>query len=481
MELETVGTGSPPHDLEAEKAVLGALMEDADCAVDVFAILREDDFYSHAHRTIFRAMKSIHDQQSMPDFVVLSSHLRDTGVLAAVGGPAYLIELTSGSLSTAAQHHALIVQQKAILRELLGAGREIHRLVHDSSLTLEEKLRGAERAVFLAGERRLAGDLVRVGEIAETVWEQVTHVLEGGEPVRGLATGFADLDEIMGGAKPGELIIIAARPAMGKTALVMNIALNVALGVGADPSRPPGAVAVFSLEMTAVSLTQRLMASLSRVRPDRWLRPGLPNEECERVYHAAELLAQAPIYLDESADVSASEMVGKLRRLQSRVGPISLIVVDYLQLMRSSRRIENRAQEIGEIARSLKAMSKTFQCPVLALSQLNRQAENRDDKRPQLSDLRESGSIEAEADLVGLIYRDSYYHSEPDEFGQPIAKAEEVAELIIAKHRNGPTDTVLLAFEGAYTKFQNLDHSSQDSYRKSMREQSNERKRTKKG
>ncbi|MCW5936178.1 MAG: replicative DNA helicase [Fimbriimonadaceae bacterium] len=459
----------PPNSPEAEMSALGAMLLSERGAVEATQILREDDFYYPSHTEIYRAILQLQRSGKPVDLVTLRIELEQRGTLEEVGGVAYLLEIGEAVPSaTNAEYYASIVQDLATLRRLETAGREIQSLVHDPELDAEEKVDTAEDMVFRVGERRVSKYFSSVKSLAKDFFTDVDHLFETQEPILGTQTGFTDLDNLTTGFYPGDLVIIAARPAMGKSSLALNMALNVA-------RERKGNVAVFSLEMTGAQLVRRIVSTISRVSMATLKKANLTSENFHRLTDGCEELYDLPIMIDDSSECTPVEMRLKCRRLKAD-GGLALIVVDYLQLMRgSNRRIENRTQEISEIARGLKGMAKDLNVPVIALAQLNRGVENRPDKRPMLSDIRESGSIEAEADMVMFIYRDEYYRRKeaPPEAGWN-PDAAEVAELIIGKHRNGPTGTVLLGFQPAYTRFTLLDDSSKSEYMRRLRSQNSD-------
>ncbi len=457
------GNFMPPQNQEAEMSALGAMLLSERGAEEIQAILTEDDFYVPAHREIYKAIRQLLLNSKAIDIVTLKNELTARGKLDEIGGIEYLMQITESVPSAGnAAFYAQIVQDKSTLRRLDEAGREIIQIVHEPEATADEKVDQAESAVFEVGRKRLGKYFKPVRSIAKEFFADVDLLMETGIPVLGMQTGFSDLDSLTTGFYPGDFVIVAARPAMGKTSLVLNFALNVAK-MGTKN------VAVFSLEMTGEQLVRRMIATLAGVPMNALKKANLSDRDYQKLTDACEDLYNLPLFIDDSSDLSPLEMRGKCRRLKAD-GGLSLIVVDYLQLMKGSRRTENRTQEISEIARSLKSMAKELEVPVIALSQLNRGVEARDNKRPMLSDIRESGSIEAEADLVMFIYRDEYYKRKehnPDAKFNP--DSAEVAELIIGKHRNGPTGTVLLGFQPAYTRFTLLDSESKESYSRSSR------------
>ncbi len=445
---------------EAEMSTLGSMMLSRFAAEEVAAILGEEDFYRPAHRDIYRAMLQLLRNNKVIDLVTVTAELIDRDRLRAVGGEDYLIQIAEYVPSPAnSQYYAGIVLDKSTLRRLESAGREIVGMVRSpNETTADERVNEAEKIVFEVGQRRLGTYFSPVQSLAHKFFADIDQIIESGEPNLGTATGFHDLDVKLTGLYPGELSIIAARPSMGKTTLVLDIALRIA-------RQKLGNIAIFSLEMGAVQLVRRLVSMVSSVNSYAMKQADLTQANYSRLADACEELYGLPIFIDDSSDISPLEMRGKCRRLKAD-GGLALIVIDYLQLARGTRRTENRVQEISDISRSLKAMAKELDVPVVALSQLNRSVESRDNKRPQLSDLRESGSIEAEADVVMMIYRDQYYkdRESPEEADRNPDRVE-VAEINVAKHRNGEIGSVLLGFQPSYVRFRDLDRESQKQYR----------------
>ncbi len=457
----------PPQSIEAEMSALGAMMLSERAATECVEILTDDDFYVPSHREIFRAIRQLLLQSKPIDFVTLQDELIVRQKLDEIGGVDYLVQIADSVPSTAnATYYAGIIQDKSTLRNLENAAQEIIKAVHEPDKTADEKVDDAESAVFEVGRKRLGKYFEPVRSLAKEFFKDVDRLMETGEPLVGTATGYSDLDNMTTGFYGGDFVIVGARPAMGKTSLVMNMALNVA-------QQNIGNVACFNLEMSGIQLTRRLVATLAKVPIGALKNPNLSPDDYQKLADAVETLYSLPLYIDDSSDVSPLEMRGKCRRLKAD-GGLALVVVDYLQLMRGSKKTENRTQEISEIARSLKNMAKELDCPVIALSQLNRGVESRDDKRPNLSDIRESGSIEAEADMVMFIYRDQYYKKKNVDQAEYNPRANEVAELIIGKHRSGPTGTVLLSFTPAFTRFDLLDDVSKDEYMRAQRNKNKE-------
>jgi len=437
--------------LEAEMSVLGSMIIKDQAAEQVFAILRDDDFYHPAHREIFKAMQQLSINFKPIDLVTLKDELAARAKLQDIGGEDYLIQVAETVPSAAnATYYAGIVKDRAMIRNLNGAGHEIVKMTLDPEKDPDDKLNEAESLVFSVGNQRMGKDFLDIRSLTKDFMIDLDNLMDTGEPTLGAPSGFFDLDQMTTGFYGGDLTIVAARPSMGKTSLVLKMALNVARKI------PDQNVAIFSLEMSGRQLARRLVSMQSLISSNVLKKSDLGMDVYKKLADACEYLYDLPIYIDESSDISGLEMRGKCRRLK-REGGLSLVIVDYLQLMRGSKRTENRVQEISEIARSLKSLAKELDVPVIALSQLNRAVENRENKRPQLSDIRESGSIEAEADLVMFIYRDNYYKArENPEEADLDPDRTEVAEIIIGKHRNGPIGTVEMAFQPRYALFENL-------------------------
>ena len=438
---------APPHSIDAEQAVLGALLIDPNAWDRVVDRLMEEDFYRKDHRVLFRAIAQLKENNQACDAVTLGDWLQRNQLADDAGGVVYAIELannTPGAANVVA--YAEIVREKSVLRQLLDAGSKIVNTVYEpDGMDSRAQLETAEREVFKIAEAgsRGKGGLAPLRQALIQTLDELTKRSESPEDVSGLSTGFYDLDKATSGLQPSDLIIIAARPSMGKTSFVMNIAEYASLKSGRS-------VAVFSMEMSTQQLALRTISSLGRIRQDNLRSGRLAEEEWPRVTSTMSLLKGAKLFIDDEGSLSPAEVRARARRLKREHG-LGLIVVDYIQLMVVPGTSENRTNEVSEISRSLKAMAKELSVPVIALSQLNRAVEQRTDKRPMMSDLRESGSIEQDADIVAFIYRDDYYNKESTEKG--------VAEIIIAKHRNGPTGTVKLKFTGMYTRFDNLEQS----------------------
>jgi replicative DNA helicase len=451
-----VAGAAPPHSIEAEQSVLGAMLL-SDRTHYAFVIeegLKPADFYRERHREVFESMLDLFTQGESIDVLTVTEHLRSRGRLEVAGGQAEIDALTAAVPAVGnLRQYAQIVRERALLRRLLAASYEIQASVHGHEAPPREIVERAERAVLEVAHDDRQKDFRKVGEVLHAEIRKWQELSAEGRSLTGTPSGFADLDTITGGFQPGNLIIIAARPSMGKSALVTNIAENVALNK--EVAKP---VALFSLEMSEAELAQRFIASQASIKGDD-LRKGRLRDETKwkRVLRTAGEYDAAPLYVDDSSDVGILDIRAKARRLhqqaQGEHGGLGLIIVDYLQLMRADARIENRVQQVGEMSRGLKILARELNVPVIALSQLSRGVESRTDKRPMLSDLRESGQIEQDADLVMFIYRDEYYFPETTE------KPGE-AELIIAKHRNGGLGDVPLTFQNEYPRFLGMQRAA---------------------
>jgi replicative DNA helicase len=428
----------PPQNLEAELAVLGAILIDPSSVDDVAGILSAEDFYRDAHREVFEAVIELLNQGGghQIDVITVSEQLRHRGTLDNVGGLAFLMELAQVVPTAAhAVYYAEIVHEKAVLRRLIETGSRVVGMAFQAETPPDEILEQAQHALSeLAQKGRREPE--RLHRVLVQALERVEK-LAGQNGLAGLSTGFPDLDRLTSGLQPADFLVVAARPSMGKTNFCLNIARHVAL-------RERATVAIFSLEMSREQLAMRLMAAEADIDGQRLRNGDLGEEQWQRLTQALGRLGDAPIYIDDSAGLSPLELAAKARALHRRI-PLGLIIIDYLQLMSGRQRSENRQQEISEISRSLKGLARELDVPVLTLSQLSRAVESRTDKHPMLSDLRESGAIEQDADLVAFIYRDDYYVKDSESQGQ--------AEVIVAKQRNGPTGTVHLAFRKDTGKF----------------------------
>ncbi|MCW5940809.1 MAG: replicative DNA helicase [Fimbriimonadaceae bacterium] len=455
--------GVPLHDLEAEMSVLGSMLLSERATEEIVTMLKDEHFYRPAHREIFRAMRQLVQDSKAIDLLTLRNELQQRQKLSEVGGVDYLYQIAEMVPSAAnAIHYANIVLDMATLRALEDAGRDIVGLARGDEGSVKEKVDRAEQQVFLVSSDRLGKYFESVRDLAKDYFVDIDRLYETGVPQLGTQTDFPDLDRVTTGLYPGNLIIIAARPAMGKTSFVLSLAVNIA-------KLKQGNVAFFSLEMSDKELVRRMIAMESGIPAQALKRPELSHRDYEKLVDGAERLYDLPIYIDDSSDVKPLELKAKCRRLKAN-GGLALVVVDYLQLMKTDRRNDNRVQEISEIARMLKATSKDLEVPVIALSQLNRGVESRENKRPLLSDIRESGSIEAEADIVMMLYRDSYYANKDRDFHDDLDPlTAEAAEVIIAKHRNGPVGTVVLGFRPGVAQWVSLRREDVDAYWKSIR------------
>lgn len=440
----------PPHSVEAEQSVLGGVLVDPEAWDRISDLLVERDFYRHDHRLIFRAMTALAAQSEPLDVITIHDFLEREGVANDAGGLAYLAELAKNTPSAAnVRAYAKIVREKAVLRELVSAANAIaEKSFATEGQLVADVLDFAETQIFRIAEEREKNDAGPRGvqELLHAVVDRIEEfqTAEGG--VTGTRTGFTDLDRMTTGLQPQDLIIVAGRPSMGKTTFAMNIAEHVAL----ESAKP---VLVFSMEMPAEALIMRSISSLSRVDQTNIRRGNLSETDWHKINSAVTLLeTKSKLFIDDSPGLTPTEVRSRARRLAREHGGLSLIVIDYLQLMRVPGMAENRTLEVSEISRSLKALAKELNVPVIALSQLNRGLETRGDKRPVMADLRESGAIEQDADLIMFVYRDEVYHKDTQDKG--------IAEIIIGKQRNGPIGTVRLAFNGKWTRFDNLADSS---------------------
>lgn len=435
----------PPHSVEAEQAIIGGLMLDNQVWEKISSKITEEDFYRTEHRILFRAIIELARKDQPFDVVTLLDNLKSTNSLDDAGGETYLFELANNTPSVAnVSAYADIVREKSVHRQLIGIAGDIADLAYNTGgRGVSELLDFAETKVFAIAEQTAGkGGPENIKTILVKAVERIDTLFHNGQAITGLATGLADLDEMTSGLQPSDLIIVAGRPSMGKTTLVMNMAEHAAIKSG-NP------VLVFSMEMPADSLAMRMMSSLGRIDQHRIRTGKLDDDDWPRITSAVHMLSEAPLYIDDTPALSPAELRARARRLAKEQGQLSLIVVDYLQLMQvPGFKADNRTAEISEISRSLKALAKELNVPVIALSQLNRSLEQRHDKRPVMSDLRESGAIEQDADLICFIYRDEVYNEDSPDKG--------VAEIIVAKQRNGPIGKVRVAFLGKYTRFEDL-------------------------
>ena len=434
----------PPHSLEAEQSVLGSMLLDKEAVAAASEVLQGEDFYSDAHKEIYEAILDIYDQGKPVDLVTLAEALRQRGTLEAVGGGTYISDLSMSVPSTAnIRYYVRIVEEKAILRRLITACNNIIKDSYEASEELDIIIDQAEKRVFEISQKKNRQSFESIKTILLDTYAQIEEMTKNKGKIVGVPTGFYDFDMRTSGLNPSDLVLIAARPSMGKTSFAINIAQNAAV-------RYQVPVAIFSLEMSKEQLVQRMLSSEANIELQKIRTGDLTEEDWIKLVQAATPLSQAPIFIDDTPAVSSMEIRSKARRLKLEHN-LGLIVIDYLQLMSGRGRFESRQQEVSEISRSLKALARELNIPVVALSQLSRGPEARQDHRPMLSDLRESGAIEQDADVVVFLYRDEYYN--------PDTEKKNIAEAIIAKQRNGPTGTVELVWLGQYTKFASLERS----------------------
>ncbi|TAK76921.1 MAG: replicative DNA helicase [Gammaproteobacteria bacterium] len=434
----------PPHSIEAEQSVLGGLMLDNRAWDDVVDRLHENDFYRQQHRLIYRAMARLSEQSKPIDVLTVSEALRELHELDQVGGEVYLFELANNTPSAAnIMAYADIVRERSVLRQLIAAATDMTESAFSpQGRSITELLDAAERSVFSISEQGAKNSgPINVKEFLAKTMDRIDTLFHSNTPITGVPTGYHDLDNMTSGLQASDLVIIAGRPSMGKTGLAMNIAEHVAI-----KSRLP--VLIFSMEMPGEAIVMRMLSSLCRIDQLRIRTGKLSDEDWPRISSTVSMLSDAPLFIDDTPALSPAEMRARARRVAKEHGQIGLIVVDYLQLMQVPGFNENRTAEISEISRSLKTLAKELKVPVIALSQLNRGLEQRADKRPVMSDLRESGAIEQDADLIAFIYRDEVYNEATPDKG--------TAEIIIAKQRNGPIGKVRLTFMGQYTCFENF-------------------------
>ncbi len=437
----------PPHNQEAEQAVLAGILIDSEAIAKTIEILISDDFYRDSHRKIYQAMITLYERNEPTDLLTVSDELKKQNFLEEIGGSTYLaglVDLLPSSANIAS--YARIIKEKSVLRSLISAATEIITRGYEGGEETDRFLDDAEQIIFRVSEKKMRQSFYPVKEIVKDSYRAIESLYEKKELITGVPTGFRDFDRLTSGLQKSDLIIIAGRPSMGKTALALNIVEHAAC-------EKKVCSAIFSLEMSKEQLVQRMLCGLGKVDGSK-LRGGFLREsDWPRLIRACGKLSESPLFIDDTPALSVLEMRAKARRLKKEHN-LGLIVVDYLQLMRSAHNSESREREISEISRSLKALAKELSVPVIALSQLNRSVESRNDKRPQLSDLRESGAIEQDADLIGFIYRDEVYNKNSADKG--------VAEIIIGKQRNGPIGTVRLAFLNEYTRFEDLAAVSND-------------------
>lgn len=448
----------PPQDIKAEQSVLGAMLINKEAVSEVAEMLNPEDFYRQTHRLIFAAMLALYGRNEAIDLVTMTNELQKEGKLEDAGGVSYLT-LLANVVPTAAnvKYHAQIVEEKSILRQLVEGGTRIATLGYEGAEEVKDIMDEAEKTILRISHRKGGKDFTPIGEVVGTTLDEISNLIETKGGITGLRTGFIDFDRMTAGLHPSDFIILAARPSMGKTALALNIAQNIAIR-GAGQGEDPKKIAFFSLEMSREQLVQRMLCSEANIDAQQLRTGQVPEAEWTGLWQAADKLAKAKIFIDDTPGLRIMEMRSKARRLQAQEG-LDMIIVDYLQLMQGSNsraNQDNRQQEVSEISRGLKALARELQVPVLALSQLSRGVESRQVKKPMLSDLRESGSLEQDADIVCFLYRDDYYKAEDEE-------PTHITELIVAKHRNGPVGRVNLYFQNQFTKFVSLSRNLEKS------------------
>ena len=432
---------SMPQSIEAEQSVIGAMIIDKNAIVQVTERLREDDFYRDGHREIYKAIVEMFKQDMAVDLITLLEFLKSTDKLDNAGGVSYITEISSAVTTTAnLSSYIKIVEQKAILRKLIRASTKIIEDSYNKQSEVENVVESAEKKIFEIAENRTSTDVEPLNQVLERGFLEIERIFNNKGEITGVGSGIKDLDAKTSGFQKGDMVLIAARPSMGKTTFALNIAENAAIKEGKS-------VVIFSLEMSKEQLAYKLLCSEANIDMLKLRTGALEDNDWQNIARAAGPLSKAKIYIDDTAGVSVMEMRSKCRRLKIEHG-IDLILIDYLQLMSGSNN-ESRQQEVSEISRSIKALAKEMECPIIALSQLSRAPEQRADHRPMLSDLRESGSIEQDADVVMFLYRDEYYNKETED--------KNVCECIISKQRDGPVGTVSMSFMGALSKFADLD------------------------
>lgn len=438
----------PPQNIDAEEAILGGILLDPEAVGRVAEILQPEAFYISAHQSIYRAALVLSNQGQPTDLLRITTWLRDEGILDKVGGQARLIQLVDRTVSAVnIDQYAKLVMDKYMRRQLISAGTQITQMGFDPKTPLAQLLDQAEQTVFNVTQTRPTKGLTSTADVIMTTFADIEQLSEG-LVLPGIPCGFYDLDAMTQGFQRSDLIIAAARPAMGKTSFVLNIARNIA----ASSTKLP--IAIFSLEMSKEQLVYRLLSSEAQVESGRLRSGRLSQHEWAPLSNAIDSLSQIPIFIDDTANITVNEIRSKCRRLQAEQGgALGLILIDYLQLMEGGG--DNRVQELSKMTRALKQLARELNVPIITLSQLSRGVESRTNKRPMMSDLRESGSIEQDADLIMMLYRDEYYNPDTPDRG--------IAEVIITKHRNGPVGTVKLLFEPQFTRFRNLAQSNQDS------------------
>ncbi|BFQ94745.1 replicative DNA helicase [Enterococcus cecorum] len=447
----------PPQDIEAEQAVLGAIFLDAEALVEAMAQIEPQDFYRRAHQIIFRSMIALNDRNENIDIITLKSQIESENTLEDVGGISYLTELSQVTpTASGVEHYAKIVKDKSTLRELIQAATKIVKEGYSQEGSVEEIVEAAEKGILNVSEKRNSTGFQAISDVLNSTMEHIDRLSQQNEEITGLPTGYPELDKMTAGLQPEELIILAARPAVGKTAFALNIAQNI--GTRTDRS-----VAIFSLEMGAESLVNRMLCAEGTIEAGHLRTGQLTEQEWHNLIMAMGSLSNTSIFIDDTPGIKVSEIRARCRRLAQEKGNLGLILIDYLQLIEGSGR-ESRQQEVSEISRQLKKLAKELKVPVIALSQLSRSVEQRQDKRPVLSDIRESGSIEQDADIVAFLYREDYYQRQgtEEDKNEEEQAVNDVIEVIIEKNRSGARGTVELLFKKEYNKFASI--SRRDDY-----------------
>ena len=428
----------PPHSVETEQSVLGSILLDKDAMISVSETLVPEDFYKEAHKVIYESMLKLYNNQSEIDLITLADELRDQGYLDDIGGIPYITSLSTIVPTTSnIQYYVKIVKEKSIVRQLISAANDIINLGYDGSAKVDDVLENAEKKIFEISQDRTTNDFKQINQVLKDTYDMIEKLYTEKNDVTGLTTGFRDLNKKINGFQNSDLLLVAARPAMGKTAFALNLVQNAAL-------KGDASVAVFSLEMSKEQLVQRMLSAQSNVELKKIKTGKLGANDWPRIIEAMAVLSEAKIHIDDTPGIKISELRSKCRKLKIEKG-LDLVLIDYLQFMEGEGNNESRQQEIAKISRSLKILAKELNCPVVALSQLSRAPEQRADHRPMLSDLRESGSIEQDADIVMFLYRDEYYN--------PDTERKNIGEVIVAKNRHGETGTIELVWFGEVQKF----------------------------
>jgi replicative DNA helicase len=432
----------PPHDLHAEESLLGAMMLSSEAIAAAAGVVTATDFYKPAHGHVFDAVHTLYAAGQPADAVTVADELRRAGLLEAIGGPAVLAQIMASTPATTnAGRYASIIEEYALLRRLISVAGEVAEIGYSVPDDVPKALDRAEAMVYEVNERRVTDSTSKLSDLLSDNLDRLEQLYERGDAITGVPTGYLDLDQLLSGLQPSALVVVGARPAMGKTSFALGMASHAAL----EHHRP---VLFFSLEMSNLELSQRLLCAEARIDSSRVRNGQLQAEDWTKISKAMGRLAEAPVWIDDNPNLTIMEIRAKARRLKSQIGDLGMIVIDYLQLMTGRASAENRQVEVSELSRGLKILARELNTPVVALSQLSRGLEMRADKRPMLADLRESGSIEQDSDVVMFIYREEIYDPKPENAGQ--------AEVIVAKHRSGPTGIVQLAFLPQYTRFANM-------------------------